>query len=187
MPNWCYNKIEIHGSEEERNKFHRFLNAEIETRNSDEADSDLSPLLSFVPMPEYYKTQAGFNDGGYDWCVRNWGTKWSEHGLIVESSRDCDTISFDTAWSPPIEGYKHISSFFDDLTFCHIWSELGMCVAGFSVYRRGMTITLQDIDERFLPSFDGDMDSFEEGLFDFHITLSNQARCFIPRVATIGE
>lgn len=188
MPNWCFNAIEIHGPSEDRDRFHRFLQTEMEDRKYVDSENapDLSPLSAFVPMPDYYKTQAGFNDGGYDWCVKNWGTKWPECGFVVESNVEYDLITFDTAWSPPCEGYKAISSFFDKLTFCHVWSELGMYVAGFGVYRRGMNLSIQEVDEQFMPSMDDD-DNFDAAYADLHETLMNQARCFIPRIAKIGE
>lgn len=34
----------------------------------------------------------------YEWCIKNWGTKWNACDSWVED----DIIHFDTAWSPPI-------------------------------------------------------------------------------------
>jgi hypothetical protein len=50
----------------------------------------------------------GYNAGGYEWCIENWGTKWnaySTHSISVEPVDDSSKqfkISFDTAWAPPI-------------------------------------------------------------------------------------
>lgn len=44
----------------------------------------------------------GYNDGGYEWCIKNWGTKWDAYEL-KETGRTPErwAISFDMAWSPP--------------------------------------------------------------------------------------
>lgn len=38
----------------------------------------------------------------YDWCSKNWGTKWNGGEASIEPVNDEEiTISFDTAWCPP--------------------------------------------------------------------------------------
>lgn len=44
----------------------------------------------------------GYNVGGYNWCIENWGTKWEAmqpQGVIGKFKL---WFTFDTAWSPPI-------------------------------------------------------------------------------------
>jgi len=52
----------------------------------------------------------------YDWCVAEWGTKWdigrtSEHDHLAEID-DGDwptmTLSFESAWSPPVKAYEKL-------------------------------------------------------------------------------
>ena len=38
----------------------------------------------------------------YEWCIKNWGTKWSSDSTRIDDSEDDIVIDFDTAWSPPI-------------------------------------------------------------------------------------
>src|SRR4051812_15264347 len=40
----------------------------------------------------------GFNQGGYEWCKKNWGTKWNAYSQkrLTETA-----IQFDTAWNTP--------------------------------------------------------------------------------------
>jgi hypothetical protein len=44
----------------------------------------------------------GYNSGGYEWCVENWGTKWNADDPHVDVEDGKATITFDTAWDPPI-------------------------------------------------------------------------------------
>lgn len=43
------------------------------------------------------------SENWYDWCCRNWGTKWDAcHESMGETPR-MTVFSFDTAWGPPLE------------------------------------------------------------------------------------
>jgi hypothetical protein len=65
-------------------------------------------------------------NNGYDWNVRNWGTKWDvaiRHGeeypdteLMIDTD---DTLAyrFNTAWSPPTEAISKLSAQYPDLDF----------------------------------------------------------------------
>lgn len=49
----------------------------------------------------------------YDWNCANWGTKWDAYDIeIVSEYYDGDvselTVTFDTAWAPPIEFYNEL-------------------------------------------------------------------------------
>ena len=66
----------------------------------------------------------GFNSGGYDWCLQNWGTKWGicdsekqeEYGW--EGKEDKEVMyKFQTAWSPPNPIILRMSKLFPDLEF----------------------------------------------------------------------
>lgn len=96
MPNDCYNYLEA-------------------------PDGDLSLIadyfstkkLSYSPLPEVFldfekiipipkELENTDPNGGslnwYNWCSKNWGTKWNSYdGNVTE-----DGIGFNTAWSPPI-------------------------------------------------------------------------------------
>jgi len=70
----------------------------------------------------------------YDWQVENWGTKWdfgAEEGdsITVYEGSDQVSISFDTAWAPPIAFYQEME---DEMGF-HIkatYFEPGMGFVG---------------------------------------------------------
>lgn len=44
----------------------------------------------------------GYNMGGHEWCIANWGTKWGTYdgSGIKKTTRGFNT-SFNSAWSPP--------------------------------------------------------------------------------------
>ena len=121
MPNWCENDLTVEGPKEVIEEFLRFAAGE-------------SPLLfnRFLPYPEEFqfgrmmrprlgtrstpsspitigerRPKDGFNSGGYEWRVTNWGTKWPAFHVDVEgpvTGYDGKTLEvvfhFDTAWSP---------------------------------------------------------------------------------------
>ena len=46
-------------------------------------------------------------EGWYDWCIQNWGTKWS--GYDGRFNDEQTAFSFDTAWSPPLPIIKKLA------------------------------------------------------------------------------
>ena len=81
--------------------------------------------------------QYGYSDW-YEWCVKNWGTKWgdTETDLMVHDD-DQTMLSFQSAWSPPVEGLQKISEKFPTLTFVLTYSEEGMDFYGVALIRNG--------------------------------------------------
>jgi hypothetical protein len=66
----------------------------------------------------------------YDWCVRNWGTKWDIYD-VNHASLDGDTLelSFMSAWSPPIEALV-TGMLNHGYTFDLYYEEGGCCFIG---------------------------------------------------------
>lgn len=52
------------------------------------------------------------NDSWYDWCNRNWGTKWNSSNTYILNDNE---VEFDTAWSCPIGVLKELSKQFSDV------------------------------------------------------------------------
>lgn len=86
----------------------------------------------------------GYNNGGYDWCLDNWGTKWGmyDFGDIVNYQKSA-AVFFSTAWSPPIPLIKKMGELFPDLQFTLRYYEHG---AGFKgIYQvKGEEILLDE-------------------------------------------
>lgn len=80
----------------------------------------------------------GYSDW-YGWCVDKWGTKWGDcdtvlHGDASDGSLD---FTFESAWSPPVDGIIHISTMFPDLVFMMSWAEEGMDFYGGMAVKNG--------------------------------------------------
>lgn len=143
MPNWTNNVLEL--AHEDPAMIARAQKAFNEDRLLEE----------FVPVPESLKVVAGrvgadgtpeqelleaeekvnFAKYGYknwyDYCVNEWGTKWDlcSEGCPATLGEDGRlTMSFDSAWSPPIGAYEKLV----DLGFSvrAYYYEGGMCFAG---------------------------------------------------------
>jgi len=86
MPNWCQNEIRVCGDTEKVEEFIDFV-------KSDEQDFDFEKI---VPLPN--------GEWDYDWCIRNWDTKWNACRVEKDFNPkygDEVEYTFDTAWSPP--------------------------------------------------------------------------------------
>lgn len=120
MPNWCMNSATF--KHVDRTQLERIVTA-LEGEYLFEA---------FVPCPD---------EDSQDWYshgINEWGCKWDVGGEVagegIELSADGGmftlTISFDSAWSPPISFYEHmVEQGFDvigryyepGMAFCGVW------------------------------------------------------------------
>jgi hypothetical protein len=86
MPNWCFNEAKF--SHEDPTMMVRLMGAV--RREIDQ--NHVSFFHEFVPGGEVFDE---------DWCVDNWGTTLARQIYIVNE----DTLSFETAWNPPVAFY----------------------------------------------------------------------------------
>ena len=121
MPNWCMNKLTV--SHDDPSMLDRFVQAYNAGKVCNE----------FIPKPE------NLGDGWYGWCINNWGTKWDigsdnneAHGLKPTVVGNEATMTFDSAWSPPIGLYEKLhelgfsveATYFEPgMAFCGIWKD----------------------------------------------------------------
>jgi hypothetical protein len=78
----------------------------------------------------------------YDWCCSHWGTKWGDCNTELNGQSDTHLdFSFDSAWSPPIDGLAHISTMFPTLSFTITYEEGGMGYFGATKIENGETAT----------------------------------------------
>ena len=107
MPNWCLNRLTI--EHEDRAKVMEFVNAYKEGKVCDH----------YLPVPRDGNGELigdpNHPDYWYNWCVNNWGTKWDigsdndeMHGLKPTVVDNQATMSFDSAWAPPIGLYERL-------------------------------------------------------------------------------
>lgn len=146
MPNWCNNVLEI--SHVSKDMMARVIKA-------GQAKGDEPGLLEeFFPTPKELQIVAGSvgakgspeqealelqedlnikkfgYKNWYDWQVANWGTKWDICDAVVEAQDEgyAATLSFDTAWSPPIGAYEKLVALGFEVR-AHYY-EPGMCFVG---------------------------------------------------------
>jgi len=138
MPNWCENRVEVHGYESEDQ-----LKAFKELVISDGSNFNFNKILpmpdalestakgsSHVPSEELIK-EYGF-DNWYDWRIHNWGTKWDVDDVaVVDNDDDYISFSFDTAWGPPDGIHQELNNKFPDLSITWFYDEPGMQFAGY--------------------------------------------------------
>jgi hypothetical protein len=80
----------------------------------------------------------GFNSGGYEWCIANWGTKWRGYSASFEDAKNL--LTFETAWEPPIPILKALSQKFPNCTFKLNYYERGCGFCGEMKVKNGETI-----------------------------------------------
>ena len=72
-----------------------------------------------LPMPEgihrggHTRGEHYPNGSWYDWCPKNWGTKWNAYGQNG-GQKNPSELRFDTAWNPPQPVIEALSKEFPD-------------------------------------------------------------------------
>lgn len=157
MPNWCECDLSISGPNEELEKF-------LETVKSEESLFDFNRL---IPYPEHFKEldgpfdewtkkppaertafppPDGYNQGGYEWCLSNWGTKWNAKSVELDEGCTWEKngtkmlsvqLTFETAWCAPAPVIKRASEKFPELLFELRYFEARMQFNGIFVCKHG--------------------------------------------------
>lgn len=150
MPNHCDNDLRINGSKEDIAAFFKAVGTK------DKDGLIVIDANKIIPYPQKYtdldnaareweeknkgknnwsqRPKDGYNQGGYEWCIENWGTKWGMYDFSeVNFGKTFATVSFSTAWSPPNPIITKLGELFPKLTFTLKFYEMG---AGFKgVYK----------------------------------------------------
>jgi len=120
MPNWCMNSLTV--SHADLAKVQEFADA----YNNGET------CQRFIPRPENVNNSDVFaEDGWYTWNVNHWGTKWDfgkdklDDPLVVQDG--LASISFDTAWSPPIQLYDRLVELGYNVDATYFEPGMGFC------------------------------------------------------------
>lgn len=116
MPNWCENTLRITPKTDAARAMLPALIEGFRPQTDRHAFSVINPtpeeLMSHA-SPQRDADQAARFEAAYgardwyDWCVKNWGTKWpSDNHHVVKG--DTLIAYFATAWSPPIGIYQSL-------------------------------------------------------------------------------
>lgn len=133
MSNYCNNYLNISGSIEEINSL---LNA-VRGKNSEK--ERCFSFQEIIPCP------MGWD---YDWCCKNWGTKWDAVDPEVLIGENNATFYFESAWTPPTPVIKALTKMYPSLRFDHEYWEPGDVYYGHEIYENG------DITFSYIPSCD---------------------------------
>ena len=79
----------------------------------------------------------GYNQGGYDWCIANWGARGICQAELYSETDTKLNYGFDTAWSPPIPLVKKMGEMFLKLKFKLVYKEEGMGFKGNFTMKNG--------------------------------------------------
>lgn len=133
MPNWCGNVVEIKGDAEDLKKIE---------------DVNLS-FAKLVPFPEELDED---EDVPCEWACDNWGTKWDIVGGFddpcFEAFDGGIKVTFDTAWSPPIEFFEKLTAKMPSLEVDLKYWEGGCQLLGHCVFKEGKAAELPIKDEK---------------------------------------
>lgn len=148
MPNWCNNVLEL--AHEDPQMIVRARDAinrqellqefapvpkELQITAGCVGDKDDPKQIALEDQEKVNKAKYGYKNW-YDYCVNEWGTKWDvgAEGYEVEIENGGLTVSFDSAWSPPLEAYAKLEALGFEVRAYYY--ESGMCFAG--VYEDGV-------------------------------------------------
>jgi hypothetical protein len=164
MPNWCYNNLTITGDKKnlDRIKFHL---EDIEKKDN------VSPgiFMALVGRDQSIELNEYEHGGWYQANIDYWGCKWdvsyNESGL--DYSDDSITMSFNSAYSPPIPFIQHLGRLFS--VKCELYYEEPSCdFCGKSYFDNENGLTEEDYSynegryvfdkDNFFESIDGDIE-----------------------------
>lgn len=182
MPNWCYNNLTITGDEKnlKRIKFHL---EDIEKKD----ESSPGVFMALVGRDQSIELNE-YNHGGWYYAnINYWGCKWdvSYNESGVEYSDDSITMSFQSAWSPPINFIQHLGRLFN--VQCELYYEESGCdFCGKSYFDNENGLTEDDYTynegryvfdkDSFFESIDGDIEYLIEA--DEDVTFESVKEMF---------
>jgi hypothetical protein len=170
MPNWCESDLRITGVTAELKKF----------KETAQGENGILDMNSFIPYPEEWtradrksrkwhetyhamdgedrkkfkmldsRPDDGYNHDGYEWCIKNWGTKWNFCDIVLEEENYYENetydneselfYTFETAWAPPRPVILAMSKAFPELEFDLKYFEMSMGFNGWYRVKAGETL-----------------------------------------------
>lgn len=121
MPNHITNIVAVSGDESRI----QVMLKEIQTDEYGVGSVDFNKI---IPMPD--------DADSYNWCIANWGTKWTSYGYTADSGFKDGKLTFLTAWSAPHPILQKLSEMYPDIKFEHEWADedIGMNCGRYAYY-----------------------------------------------------
>lgn len=166
MPNYCSCDLYIKGplkdqqnlinsikNEDSCFDFNKIIPYPEHFAKADEESHKFKDYLKTLSSEEYSKymetheyPKDGYNQGGYEWCCGNWGTKWNAIEPILKINKTSIKYYFETAWSPPYPIIAQLSRMYPKLTFTLKYYESGMAFKGILSVKNSIMIKHEESD-----------------------------------------
>jgi hypothetical protein len=164
MPNWCNNNLTITGDKKNLDRI-KFYLEDIEKKD----DSSPGIFVTLVGRDQSISLTEYEKGGWYNSNVEYWGCKWdvSYEDANINYSDDSITMSFDSAWSPPVRFIERLGELFD--VSCELYYEEPGCdFCGKSYFNNEDGLIEEDYTynegrfyfekDEFFDTLDGDID-----------------------------
>ena len=103
-----------------------------------------------VPDAERLELLANYGtDSWYEWSVKNHGTKWGAYSSHFSITDGEAAVTFDSAWSPPLEWLKTLVAAYPEGRTQLAYAEGGIGFYGVIVYSEGEVVKDQISDSDF--------------------------------------
>lgn len=167
MPNFCYCELEISGDKKDIKRIKRLFKDQIfslhkivpypkeyqildeycQTKHKKRFEKKYAKILAKLQEKGFKLDQNGYSQGGYEWCLKNWGTKSETFVSNLIIDEDFNLIySFYTAWNPPVEAIRRLSEKFPKLWFQLRYFEKGNGLCGIINLQNGKIIEKASLD-----------------------------------------
>jgi len=148
MPNWCSNRLTIEGEPSvldgiewaaERNSLLNHIVPMPEgLRHSVKGYNSNPAIQEQMRQAEKFNEEAYGYPTWYEFANSRWGTKWDIHDAHIYRDSDTSlTISFESAWSPPVNAYSTLTDMHGIEMVEATWYEPGGAFCG--VFMDGVT------------------------------------------------
>jgi hypothetical protein len=128
MPNHCHNKLTITGLQ----GVTKFIN-DHKCDKSCNLDEEVFSFEVVAPVN---------SPNLYDSHINSWGTKWDAYEVrVLTNDPDLYILTFDTAWSPPLNYMPKVSTKYTDLLFELEYEEEGCDFYGLHKYKNGELVS----------------------------------------------
>lgn len=129
MPNWCSNFVAITGPKERIAEIKDAYDRGEFCESVIPVPQPLKDAVADGSVDEELVKEFGYANW-YDFCVNRWGTKWDfggDGGADLDDNGECLTISFESAWSPPVGVYEELDLEGLKIEACYYEPGCGFC------------------------------------------------------------
>ena len=127
MPNYCWNTVTVTGNKEK-----------------------IAKIAKAVEAGAFLEYCAPVGEWDYGKCIETWGTKWEVDIEDVNLDEDSIDLTFNSAWSPPIEAYEALleQDGVDNVYATYI--EEGCDFAGVYENGRDVCVSISEVVEKII-------------------------------------